>query len=1244
MKNRRAPARRREQLGSGARARETTAGHLDASDPQAQPDVGPARVGARPGALTPRDVLRLQRTLGNRALNRLRQEPALPLPAAPVRRPLFGQAPTYAPRPARALQRIVVTQIVPGAGDLIGDVFVAGRPPNTFGSSMGDHTTAFTTHVNAVRAALAGKSAGDAIVALDRLVAGIRELPGYALAPNLPPKIAAKWKAAGTHLETIRGELQPPKDGAASDQAAMVAKLQEYVSAYLELRELVPLSTINVGQKSQGSFGKGKGESADPLREHVQGQKKSPAELWESVLGLFDFHSVTWAAIEQDAAKLAEIAPGLDHSLGPMERAELMARQHIRTIRLGYPGVLGALADATPGAAPVSDEALEEAATAKLVKALRGSIAGGLAREIPFLEHNLDQYINDYEKTEDDKGRTSLSEKFTPIQERLKKIYALVGVSKEPRKPQSKPDILAPRPRRNSTKKMHFDEQQDALEARNTQQKVTEQVKQLTKSQGEKSKKRKAEDLEDPAKKKPKIEGKGISSDSREAEDLSSEKGEAGQEPQLTEEELAELAEMQGQLAIQVVLDKGGTISEIRSAGRPKSPLSGTMGAHTTAWTVHLDRVRTALHQKTVAQALDVVESQLMPEIAEMQGRLGEAFGSAAGPPTPAAGDGLPGGGDDTVMMESGGDTTAESTTMPGGSGDAILLDSDTSSTKATTGTPGTSDDAMSLDVSAAPLVPQILQLQQKINRFLAAANQVPGATLGAADIGGKREADHRRVLLEHLGLLGVPKVAHSQDEVKAAILGLLDVKAALPDPEILEKKDRSKSTAITAETGVSLDEDDDLMSGLTTTTGEPVAAESGGDDYEMEDEVDVRIDQSKKPIDALVYNHLLVIEKAYPGALAAAGIPAPTSSADVNALAGVVEKAALDDRKSKTRGRSKSTKKDGTSDGTMADSSGAWQLSDTLFGAAPGSKSSDLGGPSGTGAPALGMLDRNLRTPQVLLNFDKLAIDNTWLDQHGNLLDDHLDEFKDAYLADMALPGTYLAEGEGTLVADHFKVTVNVHQGSVPEGFQQVANVGGGDCLIHALSDVKRAHDLETGGTQLAAIPNLLGTAPARAVPGDQIIQIRKHIAETMDPNTVTPAVQALVRAEVDNRPEPGVYPKLQGLMNSNPFQLAKFMVQQARLFEEAKKRIEEKKKPSAPSKPPETSSKTEPVAAQPVVAAPQSQYGSGAALLNQALLHVGGNHYVLLQRVPPDPSAAPKGGEPTGEAMSLSQKDDED
>ncbi|MBK9711411.1 MAG: hypothetical protein IPO81_08790 [Kouleothrix sp.] len=110
-----------------------------------------------------------------------------------------------------------------------------------------------------------------------------------------------------------------------------------------------------------------------------------------------------------------------------------------------------------------------------------------------------------------------------------------------------------------------------------------------------------------------------------------------------------------------------------------------------------------------------------------------------------------------------------------------------------------------------------------------------------------------------------------------------------------------------------------------------------------------------------------------------------------MNALAGVVEKAALDDRKSKTRGRSKSTKKDGTSDGTMADSSGAWQLSDTLFGAAPGSKSSDLGGPSGTGAPALGMLDRNLRTPQVLLNFDKLAIDNTWLDQHGNLLDDHL-------------------------------------------------------------------------------------------------------------------------------------------------------------------------------------------------------------------------------------------------------------
>jgi hypothetical protein len=47
------------------------------------------------------------------------------------------------------------------------------------------------------------------------------------------------------------------------------------------------------------------------------------------------------------------------------------------------------------------------------------------------------------------------------------------------------------------------------------------------------------------------------------------------------------------------------------AGGRPASPFQGTMGAHSTAWIVHLDRVRSYIINKTIKEAIEGIENLL---------------------------------------------------------------------------------------------------------------------------------------------------------------------------------------------------------------------------------------------------------------------------------------------------------------------------------------------------------------------------------------------------------------------------------------------------------------------------------------------------------------------------------------------------------------------------------------------------------------------------------------------------------
>lgn len=172
---------------------------------------------------------------------------------------------------AATIQR-TVTQITPGKDNKIGKLLIVGRPERVFGNSMGDHTTAFATHLEAIKLQMEGKTLWEALSGLKKIYADAKTLPGYALKDKFPSEDVFTFgrarphgnrlKNAETQLTTLFSNLPQDVENAAKvDQTEFALKLQESVNAYLEFRELIPLSAVNVMSVAPALAGKGKGES-----------------------------------------------------------------------------------------------------------------------------------------------------------------------------------------------------------------------------------------------------------------------------------------------------------------------------------------------------------------------------------------------------------------------------------------------------------------------------------------------------------------------------------------------------------------------------------------------------------------------------------------------------------------------------------------------------------------------------------------------------------------------------------------------------------------------------------------------------------------------------------------------------------------------------------------------------------------------------------------------------------------------
>lgn len=134
------------------------------------------------------------------------------------------------------------------------DVHVVGRPARSHGSSMGDHTTPFSIVQAIVSDAVSGSGVSDAVSGLQKLYDDSKTFPGYGC-EWIDPNQQERFKKEEAAFQKALAQVQ-----SSTSCACKLANLQMAIGRFLEYREMIPLSTLNVRAVSAAG-GKGKGES-----------------------------------------------------------------------------------------------------------------------------------------------------------------------------------------------------------------------------------------------------------------------------------------------------------------------------------------------------------------------------------------------------------------------------------------------------------------------------------------------------------------------------------------------------------------------------------------------------------------------------------------------------------------------------------------------------------------------------------------------------------------------------------------------------------------------------------------------------------------------------------------------------------------------------------------------------------------------------------------------------------------------
>lgn len=272
---------------------------------------------------TPHELRSLQRSIGNHAVMRLLGK----VPRALIHR-----------RAAPAIQRFAI-QITLDTTDAskVGAIHIGGRPENLFGSSMGDHTTAWSVITAGLREGIRGKTLTQAIQHVVSLVDDARDLPGYDDKDDVRvPEVHKNRVDKADDDVTALYDVSDDVDNQTLDF------LQRFASAYIHLRHAIPLSAAKFGRA------KGKGESGpiQLLIRHEQALKAGGDT--PSAVVLSDVRMAMWNLLDVETImQIAAANPvgdkAKEHLMGatrhPTARGRYAAllEQHLKSLKSSFP-------------------------------------------------------------------------------------------------------------------------------------------------------------------------------------------------------------------------------------------------------------------------------------------------------------------------------------------------------------------------------------------------------------------------------------------------------------------------------------------------------------------------------------------------------------------------------------------------------------------------------------------------------------------------------------------------------------------------------------------------------------------------------------------------------------------------------------------------------------------------------------------------------------------------------------------
>lgn len=500
----------------------------------------------------------------------------------------------------KTIQR-VSTQISIGPDNIIQKVIIRGRPKNSYSASMGDHTTAYSVHTESINIALVGHPLGDAIVYLKYLTEKITNLPGFSFLHLDVGTGTSNTEVGATILENyyllnlLLDRAEQELNLSRIDFA--VNYIQQATTTYLSLRELIPFSTINV-KESGLSFGKGHGESS-PLTilsvfertGTLPPETTNASEMLDiAVTKLFDFQSagvLAYAANIHEANILTNDIFTEEFNRGDTLML-LIWQQHLMTIEVAFPKVF----------AVIHDRLLNPPES--ILKIMIDNKINGLFNNIIKLCNRIKHIcINmPWETTsQDTKDRI---ERFIEIRSTEVEISELLAEVHSLNKPFTELYEMKAQTIRQWLSSFEIDEMQrfNLFQEHDkifVQQLLGKSISQLINGHGSSNFALINNFLESL---EPSIQI--IPVDKKQEQLPEAQDCEPFMSAKTSIKNASTLISLTSPLSIQLIL-RGAEdhenqdflyIKNMISTGRPRSPFKTGMGAHTTAWIVHLDRIR----------------------------------------------------------------------------------------------------------------------------------------------------------------------------------------------------------------------------------------------------------------------------------------------------------------------------------------------------------------------------------------------------------------------------------------------------------------------------------------------------------------------------------------------------------------------------------------------------------------------------------------------------------------------------